>query len=99
LPTLSEIKTILAGQKQMLNEKYGVVEIGVFGSYARGGQKSQSDVDILVTFEENANITLLDFIRLENYLTDILGVKVNLVEKSALKPQISAHVLQEVVIL
>jgi uncharacterized protein len=97
LKTLSEIKSILAGQKQMLSEKYGVVELGIFGSYARGGQKSQSDVDILVEFAENANVTLLDFIRIENYLSDVLGLKVDLVEKSALKPRISAHVLQEVV--
>jgi uncharacterized protein len=62
-----------------------------------GGQKSQSDVDILVEFAENANVTLLDFFRIENYLSDVLGLKVDLVEKSALKPRISAHVLQEVV--
>ena len=97
MKTLSEIKSILAGQKQMLSEKYGVIELGVFGSYARGGQKSQSDVDIIIEFAENANVTLLDFIRIENYLSDVLGVKVDLVEKSALKPRISAHVLQEVV--
>lgn len=97
MKTLSEIKSILAGQKKLLAEKYGVVELGVFGSYARGGQKSQSDVDILIEFTENAKVTLLDFIRIENYLSDILSLKVDLVEKSALKPRISKHVLQEVV--
>lgn len=81
----------------MLREKYGIVEIGVFGSYVKGRQNSQSDVDLLVTFEESANITLLGFIGIENYLTDLLGVKVDLVEKSALKPRISTRVLQEVV--
>jgi len=81
----------------MLREKYGIVEIGVFGSYVRGRQNSQSDVDLLVTFEESANITLLDFIAIENYLTDLIGIKVDLVEKSALKPRISPRVLQEVV--
>lgn len=97
MKNLNEIKRILASQKQLLNEKYGVREIGVFGSYARGGQKTQSDVDILVEFNENSNATLLDFIHIENYLSDLIGVKVDLVEKSALKPRISKHVLQEVV--
>ena len=81
----------------MLSEKYGVVELWVFGSYARGGQKSQSDVDILIEFTEAANVTLIDFIGIENYLNDILGLKVDLVEKSTLKAKISACVLQEVV--
>jgi uncharacterized protein len=63
----------------------------------RGEQKKHSDVDLLVEFEEASNLTLLDFIRVENYLTDLLGVKVDLVEKQTLKPRIGRHVLAEVV--
>ncbi|MGD0071727.1 MAG: nucleotidyltransferase family protein [Candidatus Bathyarchaeia archaeon] len=80
-----------------MSKKYKVKEIGVFGSYVRGEQKKQSDLDILVEFEETANLSLLDFIRVENYLSDVLGIKVDLVEKHTLKPRIGKHVLEEVV--
>ena len=95
MKSLEEIKNTLTKQKQELRQKYRVKEIGIFGSYVRGEQKKQSDVDLLVEFEEPSNLTLLDFIRLENYLSEILGVKVDLVEKHTLKPRIGKRVLQE----
>jgi len=52
-----------------------------------------------VEFEHDAKISLLDFVELENYLSDLLGVKVDLVEKSALKPRIGKRILSEVVYL
>lgn len=97
MKTLDEIKGTLAQHKQELSENYKIKEIGVFGSYVRGEQRKQSDVDILVEFETSANLSLLDFIRLENYLSDLLGVKVDLVEKHTLKPRIGKHVFEEVV--
>jgi uncharacterized protein len=80
-----------------LRQKYKIIEIGIFGSYVHGEQKKQSDLDILVEFEESANLSLLDFIGIENYLSEILGIKVDLVEKHTLKPRIGKHVLEEVV--
>ena len=97
MKTLDDLKSILAEHKKELQKNYGIKEIGIFGSYVRGGQKTQSDVDLLVEFEEPSNLTLLDFVRLENYLSDVLGVKVDLVEKGTLKPRIGKHVLAEVV--
>lgn len=97
MKTLIEIKRTLAKQKAQLQMEYDVKEIGVFGSYVRGEQKKQSDIDVLVEFEESSTLSLLDFIRMENYLSDVLGVKVDLVEKNTLKPRIGKHVLQEVV--
>jgi len=94
---LEEIRNTLTMQKRELRQKYRVKEIGIFGSYVRGEQKKRSDVDLLVEFEEPSNLTLLDFIRLENYLSEILGVKVDLVEKNALKPRIGKRILEEVV--
>jgi hypothetical protein len=94
---LGEIKETLAQLKKELREKYGVKSIGVFGSYVRGEQKKTSDVDILVELDESADLSLLDFIGLENYLSSVLGVKVDLVEKQTLKPRIGKHVLEEVV--
>jgi uncharacterized protein len=94
---LEDIKNTLAENRQELQREYRVKELGIFGSYVRGEQKKQSDVDILVEFEETANLSLLDFIGLENRLSDILGIKVDLVEKQTLKPRIGKHVLEEVV--
>ena len=48
-------------------------------------------------FEESANLSLLDFIGIENYLSEILGIKVHLVEKHTLKPRIGKQVSEEVV--
>ena len=95
--SLDRIKEILKEHEKELKEKYGVKEIGIFGSYLRGEAREESDLDILVEFEHDAKISLLDFVELENYLSDLLGVKVDLVEKSALKPGIGKRILDEVV--
>ena len=94
---LDEIRNTLVKYKEELGKEWKVKEIGIFGSYIRGKQKKQSDVDLLVEFDENSDLTFLDFIRLENYLSDLLGVKVDLVEKQTLKQRIGKHVLSEVV--
>jgi uncharacterized protein len=92
---MEAIKIKLAAYKPILAEKYGVKEIGIFGSYVRGEQKPKSDIDVLVAF--SGSISLLDFIHLENELSDLLGVKVDLVMKTALKPRIGRNILEEVV--
>jgi uncharacterized protein len=94
---IGEITSTLSLYKDELRSKYKIKEIGVFGSYVRGEQKKSSDVDILVEFEESAILSLLDFVRIEDYLSDLLGVKVDLVEKQTLKPRIGKRVLKEVV--
>jgi hypothetical protein len=97
MKTFEQIKSTLAKHKEELRLKYKIKEIGIFGSYVKGEQKKQSDIDILVEFEETADLSLLDFIGIENYLSDVLGIKVDLVEKHTLKPRIGKHVLEEVV--
>jgi len=97
--SLDRIKEILKKHEKELKEKYGIKEIGIFGSYLRGEAKEESDLDILVEFKPDAKISLLDFVELENYLSDLLGVKVDLVEKSTLKPRIGKCILSEVVYL
>jgi len=61
------------------------------------GKKEKSDLDILVNFEEKANLSLLDFIRIENYLSERLGVKADLVERETLKPRTGKHILGELI--
>lgn len=77
-----------------LKEKYYVSYLGIFGSYIRGEQKSESDLDILVEFSKTP--TIFKFVNLENHLAEALGVKVDLVMKEALKPNIGKHILSEV---
>jgi hypothetical protein len=96
---LEAIKNILKAHKEELKEKYRVKEIGIFGSYVRGEQKRVSDINILIDFEPDAKISLLDFAEIEIYLSNLLGVKVDLVEKSVLKPRIGKYILKEVVYL
>jgi predicted nucleotidyltransferase len=94
---IEEIKKELEELKPILREKYKVKSMGIFGSYLRSEERKDSDLDILVEFEEDAPLSLLDFIRLENYLAEILGIRVDLVEKNTLKPRIGANILREVV--
>lgn len=96
---LERIKQMLVELKPFLQQKYKVKEIGIFGSYVKGEEKKTSDIDILVEFEEEAEIGLIEFVHLENYLTDLLGIKVDLVLKRALKPNIGSKIMQEVIYL
>jgi predicted nucleotidyltransferase len=94
-PTLEEILQTLQGYLPELKQKYGVKSLGVFGSYVRGENKPRSDLDLLVEFEQAP--TLFEFVRLERHLAEIVGVKVDLVMKSALKPEIGKNILAELV--
>jgi predicted nucleotidyltransferase len=96
---LEDIKKKLVEIKPILREKYKVKEIGIFGSYVRGKQRKSSDIDILVDFGEDAQIGLLTFVALENFLSGLLGVKVDLVMKNSLKPNIGKTILKEVIYL
>lgn len=97
--TLDEIKEILQAQKPYLAEKYGVTEVGVFGSYVRGEQRPDSDLDILIELEEPPRISLLGLVNLENYLSDLLGVKIQTAIKKNLKSRLKPYILQEVEML
>lgn len=94
---VEEIKEMLARHMEELKGRFKVKEIGIFGSYVKGEQKEGSDLDILVEFEENARLSLLDVVGLEIELSDLLGVKVDLVEKRNLKPYIGKRILNEVI--
>lgn len=92
---LDEIKKILAESRQEILDKFYVEEIGIFGSTLTNSQSKNSDIDILVEFSRP--VGFVHFIRLENYLSDLLHTKVDLVTKDALKPYIGRIILQEVV--
>ena len=92
---LSYIKEKLLQEMPTLEKLYKVKSLGVFGSYVRQEQGTRSDIDLLVTFMDTPS--LLKFIELENYLTDLLEIRVDLVMRDALKPRIGERILREVV--
>jgi uncharacterized protein len=93
---LARFKRILRQRLPELQARYGVKPLGVFGSYVRGGAKKSSDLDVLVEFGDD-KLSLFKFIELENYLSDLLGIKVDLVERQGLKPAIGRRIVAEVV--
>ncbi len=95
MKNLEEIKKILNENKPIIKKKFKVKEIGIFGSYARGENKHKSDIDVLVEFDEP--VGFFAFLDLEEYLENILGIKVDLVSKKALKPRIGKYILEELI--
>ena len=94
MKNLNEIRDILQSHKEDLHTKFNVKELGVFGSFARGEQGSESDIDILVDFDEPIGWEYVDLIA---YLESILGMKVDLVTPMALKRQIKDNILRDLV--
>jgi predicted nucleotidyltransferase len=96
MKTFKEIQDFFSRYKPILLEKYKwLSELGIFGSYVRGEQNEESDVDVLVDYTEAPD--LIELIDLENYLSDNLGMKVDVVTKNGLKPRLKERILSEVV--
>ena len=80
--TLEEVKNILAENREELKEKFKLKRLGIFGSYARNEQREDSDLDLLIAFEDEKSIRGFEFIGrmmdLEDFLENILGIKVHL---------------------
>lgn len=92
---LEQIKTIIHKHSDLLRDTYNVNKIGVFGSITRNEQKETSDVDILVKLSQP--IGMFKFIELEEFLSKVIGRKVDLVTDKALKLAIKEDILQKVV--
>ena len=95
MKTKVEILKVMKQELPHLKEKFKVKDIGLFGSYAREEQSQTRDIDVLVDFE--VPVGFFKFIELEDYLSNKLGVKVDLVTPDALKPLIKTHIMQEAV--
>ncbi len=95
--TREEIVQKLKALKPELQAHYKVRELGLFGSFVRGEQREASDVDILVEFDDTAD--LFDVVRLGNFLEEQLQRKVDIVSRRALRPELREQVLKEVAML
>jgi predicted nucleotidyltransferase len=92
--SLEVIEEILKQSMPEITVRYKVKSLGIFGSYVRKEAKKSSDLDILVEFHQAPS--LLQFIRMEDELSEKLGIKVDLVMKKAFKTHIGQRILIEV---
>ena len=93
-------ESLFADLQEELNslcERYSIASLGLFGSYARGEQREDSDIDILVTFEQVPDF--FSYVHLEDELSAKLQRKVDLVEKGSLKPHLKEDILNEVKVI
>jgi predicted nucleotidyltransferase len=91
-----DVLTLLRQNEPELKRRFGVAKIGIFGSFVRGEERPDSDVDVLVTFQ-NGKKTFDNFMGTKFYLEDLFKRKVDLVTDAALKPLIRGPILQDVV--
>lgn len=92
--TLAHIKNTLAALKPALHERFGVSESGVFGSWVRGEQRPDSDIDLLVEFDRP--VGLFEVMALEDYLQNVFGHKVDIAVKRSLRQYVGQYILREV---
>jgi len=93
--SLEELKEIINQHRQILEEEFKVKSIAIFGSFVRGEQEAKSDIDILVEFGKP--ISLLHIVSLENYLSDIFGIKVDVVPKKNIREELKETILKEAI--
>lgn len=92
---INHIKKVIREQKTTLRDRFKVARIGIFGSYVRGDMHSGSDVDVVVEFSDT--ISLLKLVSLENYLSELLGMKVDVVPKEDIRIELRDRILGEAV--
>lgn len=92
--SLQEITVILKLMKKELKKQFKVRRIAIFGSYARGEENNNSDVDIMVEFDEAPGI---EFIELADKLEEALHLKVDLVSRKAIKPRLFKQIEKELI--
>jgi predicted nucleotidyltransferase len=95
--THEDCKRDQKAQKDYLATEYGVTVLGVFSSCVRGEQRPDSDVDVLIELERPPRISLIGLVELEHYLSDVLGLKVDIAIKKNLRRRIGERILSEVV--
>lgn len=91
---LTNILKKLKIAKPALSEKYNIDKLAVFGSYSRNEQRDKSDIDILVEFSKPIG---LEFVSLAFELEQILGEKVDLVSKKAVKERYMKYILKDII--
>lgn len=94
--TKEQILDYLRNNKTDLMEKYGVIKIGLFGSYAREEQKENSDIDLIIELDKTKK-DLKNFFSLKRKLENDLKIKVDIGLENAIKPKIRDRILKETI--
>lgn len=93
MKSLNDIRALLQQHRAILAERYGIAVIGIFGSWARGDASENSDLDVLA--ECLRPVGLLELTGAEQYLTEVLGLKVDLVVRDDIRQELRAHIEAE----
>jgi uncharacterized protein len=97
MKTRDQILNFIAQNRNLFREKYHIVRIGLFGSYARGDQNPDSDIDLLVEFEENTQ-DLYDLkLQLKSFFLSNLGIETDICREKYIKQRIKNAILKETV--
>lgn len=91
----NEIITVIRSLSDTIKKNYHAEVISIFGSYARSEEKDSSDIDILVRFDDKAD--LFDFVGLSIFLEENLGRKVDVVPHDAVRPELKEIILKEAI--
>ncbi|MFA5820038.1 MAG: nucleotidyltransferase family protein [Bacteroidales bacterium] len=95
--TRVQILSFLTMNKKLFREKFHIIRIGIFGSYARGDQNKNSDIDLLVEFEENTR-DLYDLKqKIKDFFRDNLDIEVDICREKYINPRIKKSILEETV--
>ena len=92
---IAEIQGTIAAETDEIRRRYRAEIKGIFGSYARGDFHADSDLDLLVDFDEGAN--LFDFVDLQQFLEEKLGCKVDLVSRRSFRAELRTAILNEMI--
>ena len=95
--TKRQILNFLSQNKKLFREKYHIVRIGLFGSYAREEQNLESDIDLLVEFEDNTQDLFELKLQLKDFFKNQLGIEVDICREKYIKPRIKKAILKETV--
>lgn len=97
--SVEEIKNILNKNKEFLKNKFNAVNFLLFGSYAKGEQTPESDIDLLVEFDPSKNVDMFDFLDLQEYLEELFGKNIDLGTPKGLKSFMKNSILKEAISL
>lgn len=97
MKTRKQILFFLKQNKNLFRDKFHIIRIGIFGSYARGDQNINSDIDLLVEFEEDTNDLYELKQQLKDFFLENLHIKADICREKYIKPRIKKSILKETV--
>jgi len=97
MKTRDQILTFLVQNRKLFRDRFHIVRIGLFGSYAREEQKPDSDIDLLVEFEENTQDLYELKIQLKEFFQIQLGIDVDICREKYIKPRLKNSIIKETV--